>query len=182
MKANSTTQCGQSLYAAAWQHTGPGILVAMMFVVITSAAMFRERTAVAAIADVNARGGLDFDHGSGNLSPVQHLAVSHSVQLKLPLEHLRDSSGRMTPNGESLFRLLARRMKSLSLTIMLTAHSIDDAEFATTIAVLMMREVPLESTQLRISSDAIPTAGRTPADSVLTVTITRHETIDGDTR
>ena len=169
-----------SLYVIAWQYLGPGILVALMFVIVASTATFREQ---AGLADVNAHGGLVLDHGPGNLNPGRNRLIGHSVQLVLPLAHLRDSDGRLTPNGESLFSLLARRMKSLSLTIMLTAHSIDDAKFATTIAARMMREIPLDSSQLRISSDVLPTAGDTPDDAALaalSVTITRIETTDGD--
>ena len=180
MKSLNSIPPRPSLYAHAWQSVGPGMLVALMFVIVAAAAMFREQTAVAGISGVDIHGGLAFDHGLNSLHPGQNRLINHSVQLELPLENLRDSDGRLTPNGESLFLLLARRMKSLSLNIMFTAHSIDDARFATTIAALMMREVPLESTQLRISSDAIPTAGDTSGDSVLTVTITRHETVDGD--
>ena len=177
MKSLNSCLHRPSLYATPWQYVGPGILVVLMFVIVASTATFREP---AGLADVNAHGGLVLDHGTGNLNPGQNLLIGHSVQLVLPLAHLRDSDGRLTPNGESLFSLLARRMKSLSLTIMLTAHSIDDAKFATTIAASMMREIPLDSSLLRISSDALPTAGDTPDDATLSVTITRHETIDGD--
>jgi len=86
----------------------------------------------------------------------------------------------LTSNGESFFLLLARRMKSLSLNVMLTTNSIADAKFATTIAARMMREVSLESTQLRISMEGRMAGVHAQSDSLLTVTITRHETVDGD--
>lgn len=166
-----------SLYATAWQYVGPGILVALMFVIVASAATLREQ---AGIAGGNAHDRLVLNRGPGNLNPRQNPLIGHSVRLELPVEHLRASDGRLTPHGESLFSFLARRMKSRSLTIMLSAHSIDDAKFATTIAAHMMGEVPLEATQLRISSDALRTARDTPGNAVLSVTITRHETVDGE--
>ena len=180
MQTIDTVQQTRSLYAAAWQHVGPGILVAMMCLVMASAAMFREQTAVANMAGENADGGMNFDHGLDDSDLSRHLSINHTVRLTLPLKQLRDASGRMTPNGESLFLLLARRMKSLSLCVMLTTSSSDDAELAITIAGHMLREVPLESTQLRISS-AVAASSHDPAgDSVLTVTISRHETVTGD--
>lgn len=180
MKTIDTFRQTRSLYAAAWQHVGPGILVAMMCVVMASAAMFREQAAVANVTGENIDGDLVFDRRLSDSDLRQQLSINHSVRLTLPLTQLRDSSGRMTPNGESLFLLLARRMKSLSLSVMLTTNSIDDAEFAITIAGQMMCEVPLESTQLRISSDAATSSSDPARDSVLTVTITRHETVAGD--
>ena len=180
MKTSDTVQQTRSLYAAAWQHVGPGILVAMMCIVMASAAMFREQTVVAHMAGENADGGLVFDHGLDDSDLSKQLSISHSVRLAFPLKQLRDASGHMTPHGESLFLLLARRMKSLSLCVMLTTSSIDDAELAIMIAGHMLREVPLESTQLRISWDK-PASSHDPArDSVLTVTISRHETVAGD--
>jgi hypothetical protein len=180
MKTIDTFRPTRSLYAAAWQHAGPGMLVVMMCIVMASAAMFREQAAVANAAGVNAGGDLVFDHRLSDSDLRRQLSINHSVRLTLPLTQLRNSSGRVTPNGESLFLLLARRMKSLSLSIMLTANSTADAEFAVTIAGHMMREVPLESTQLRISSDEATLPDDPARDSVLTVTITRHETVDGD--
>ncbi|MEJ7590466.1 MAG: hypothetical protein WKF77_02885 [Planctomycetaceae bacterium] len=182
MKANSRSQRARSLYAAAWQYAGPGMLIVLMFVIVAAAAMFREQTAVANLAGAGAVGRLDFDDGSNDLDLRQRLSISHSVRLTLPLNQLRDSDGRMTPNGESLLLLLARRMKSLSLSVMLTINSMHDAEFAATIAAHMLRDASLKSTQLRISFDAIPTAVDASGDSVLTVTMTRHEMIDGDAK
>lgn len=180
MKRIDSFQQTQSLYSAAWQHVGPGILIAMMCIVMASAAMLRDQTAVANMAGETSDAGVVFDHGLNHSDWSQSLSISHTVQLTLPLTQLRDSDGRITPNGESLFLLLARRMKSLSLSVMLTASSIDDSRFAALIAAHMIREVPLRSTQLRISLN--PTASpRVPAgDSILTVTITRHETPAGD--
>jgi hypothetical protein len=180
MTVIDTLQQTRSLYTAAWQHVGPGILLAMMCVVVASAAMFREQTSVANMAGRNADGDLVFDQGLSDSDLRQHLSISHSVRLTLPLRQLRNSNGRITPNGESLFLLLARRMKSLSLSVVFTTNSIDDAEFAITIAAHMMREVPLQSTQLRICWDAASLPRDPAGDAILTVTITRHETVDGD--
>ncbi len=180
MKTVSTISRGKSPWAAAWQHVGSGILVAMMFVILASSAMLREHSALAGIAGGNADDGLFFRDRFNGFHPGQDASISHSVQLTLPLPHLRESDGRMTPNGESFFRLLARRMKSLSLCVMLTTSSIDDAEFATTIAAHMMSDVSLDSTQIRISSDGRSALSDTQRDAVLIVTITRQETLDGD--
>ncbi len=181
MTTHSRTQRARSSWAAAWQHAGPGILIVLMFLIVASAAMFREQTAVAAHM-AGAGADLVFDHGFNELDLRRHLSTSHSVRLTLPLNQLRDSDGRMTPKGESLLLLLARRMKSLSLSVMLTANSMQDAEFAVTIAAHMLRDVTLESTQVRIRFEPLPTAGDASGDAVLTVTMTRHEEIDGDAR
>ena len=97
------------------------------------------------------------------------------------MQQLRDAEGRLTSNGESFFLLLARRMKSLSFSVMLTTNSIADAKFATIIAARMMREVSLESTQLKISIEGRMASVDAQSDSLLTVTIAQHETVDGDT-
>ena len=182
MKLLDSIQQPSTLYATTWQSVGPGILVALMFVIVASAAMFREQSAVAGSADRKMRGGAIFDRELKGLNLGDNLAVSHGVQFQLPLAHLRDPNGRLTPNGDSLFRLLARRMKSLSLTSMLTAHSIEDAKFATTLATQMFREVSLEATQVRISFSPVSMAGAPACDPVLTLTITRHETLKGDAK
>ena len=105
-----------------------------------------------------------------------------SVQLALPVANLRDPGGDLTPSGESFFLLLARRMKSLSLSVSLTSSSPSDTAFTATIAARMMRETPLESTQLCLSADGQETSARTLADPVLTITITRQDTIAGDNK
>jgi len=179
MKIMSTTQRGQSLCAVGWQHVGSGIVVALMFLIIASAAMIREQSAASA-AGIRSRDGQVFDHGLNDLKAGKNRSISHSVRLALSLQQLRDAEGRLTSNGESFFLLLARRMKSLSLNVMLTTNSIADAKFATTIAARMMREVSLESTQLRISMEGRMAGVHAQSDSLLTVTITRHETVDGD--
>ncbi len=180
MKIMITPQRGQSLYAAGWQHVGSGIVVALMFVIIASAAMFREQRAAGA-SGIMSREGQFFDDGLNDLRAGKNRAISHSVRLALPMQQLRDAEGRLTSNGESFFLLLARRMKSLSFSVMLTTNSIADAKFATIIAARMMREVSLESTQLKISIEGRMASVDAQSDSLLTVTIAQHETVDGDT-
>jgi hypothetical protein len=157
----------------------PGILVAMMFVVLASAPIVREQTSAAGLVRAMNNDGFVVDRKLSDLIPCANCPVSHSVHLKLPLEQLRDTEGRITPNGESFFLLLARRMKSLSLSIRLTASSFDDAEFSTTIAARMMNEVALKSTQIRIGMLNPAASGDIPGNAMLTVTITRFEAVSG---
>ncbi len=170
----------QSLYNTAWQRMAPGILVAMMFVLLASAPIICEQSSVAGLECAMNHDGLAVERRLSDLIPDAHCPVSHSVHLKLPLEKLRDTEGRMTPNGESFFLLLARRMKSLSLCIRLTASSFEDAEFTTAIAARMMNEVALESTQISISIlNHAASSDHIPKGAMLTLTITRFEAING---
>ena len=157
----------------------PGILVAMMFVLVASAPIIRDQSSVAGLVRAMNHDGLVVERRLSDLIPCTNCPVSHSVHLKLPLEQLRDAEGRITPNGESFFLLLARRMKSLSLRIRLTASSFDDAGFATAIAARMMNEVVLESTQVRISMLNPAADGDILKAAMLTVTITRFEAVSG---
>lgn len=171
----------QSLYSNAWQRMAPGILVAMMFVLTASAPITREPSFVSGLVHVMNHDGLVVERQWSDLIPDANCPVSHSVHFKLPLEQLRDTQGQVTPNGESFFLLLARRMKSLSLCIRLTARSFEDAEFATAIAARMMNEAELESTQIRISIlNPAASSDDIPENAMLTVTVTRFEAISGD--
>lgn len=158
----------------------PGILVAMMFVVVASAPIMREQTSTAGLVRAMNHDGLVVDRRLSQLIPCTNCPVSHTVHLKLPLRQLRDAEGQITPNGESFFLLLARRMKSLSLSIRFTAGSFDDAEFATAIAARMMNKVALESTQIRIGMLNPASSSDIPKEAMLTVTVTRFEAVSGD--
>ena len=179
MKTMSTIRHGQSLYATRWQHVGSGIVVTLMFVITTSAAWHREQVATSAAPTIS-RDGPIFDHGLNDFKVGRNRSISHSVRLALPLQQLRDAEGQLTSNGESFFLLLARRMKSLSLSVMITTNSVADAEFATTIAARMLRVVSLKSTQLRIRMEGRMEGVQTQGNSLVTIAITRHETVDGD--
>lgn len=44
MQTHNKSSQTAALYSAAWRHTGPGILIALLFVVITSATMLRDQS------------------------------------------------------------------------------------------------------------------------------------------
>ncbi|MDA1232232.1 MAG: hypothetical protein O2856_15770 [Planctomycetota bacterium] len=178
MKTQNTTFNTPSLYGAAWQQIAPGVLIALMFTIIASATMIHAQSPVNASAEIfhgnpaSSRSLADLMTDSGN-------SVAQSVRVELPMHQLRDADGRLTTSGESLFMLLARRIKSLSLDVMLTADSLPDAEFAAVIAARMMSESNLESTQLRIGVNDGSIDPNSANNSLLVVTITMHETTAG---
>lgn len=160
MDSSENSHLCRSRYSAAWKPVGTGILVTLMFLIWSAAGhshappLIQQQTPEESLKRLSANA--DF-------------SAHRSVQFQLPLSSLRDAHGSLTPNGESFFLLLARRMKSLSLDVTLTSSSLADTNFLVTIAARMMRETPLESTQLSISAD-----GETVnSDPTLTVTITR---------
>ena len=164
-----------TLYTIAWQSVGPGVLIAVMFVIASAASMNTEQTAAAGQPRITTRDGVLHDGWSDDLIPDAGSPVRHTVQLRLPLRQLRNFDGRISPNGESFFLLLARRMKSLSLNMVLTADSLDNAEFATAISARILEEIELESTQIRISLQSPLTRAVDPAEEMLILTITRRE-------
>ena len=164
-----------TLYTIAWQSVGPGVLIAVMFVIASAASMNTEQTAAAGQPRITTRDGVLHDGWSDDLIPDAGSPVRHTVQLRLPLRQLRNFDGRISPNGESFFLLLARRMKSLSLNMVLTADSLDNAEFATAISARILEEIELESTQIRISLRSPLTRAVDPAEEMLILTITRRE-------
>ncbi|MCA9012244.1 MAG: hypothetical protein KDB01_20970 [Planctomycetaceae bacterium] len=163
------------LYTIAWQTVGPGVLIAVMFVIATAAATNTEQTAVAGLPRIATRDRVLLDGWSEDLLPDANSPVCHSVQLRLALRQLRNADGTISPNCESFFRLLARRMKSLSLSIRLTADSLDNAKFAAAISARIMDEMELDSRQIRIALRS-PAAGEIdPPEEMLILTITRRE-------
>jgi hypothetical protein len=179
MQTNNKIPQAQKTYAAAWRHTGPGILIALMFVIIASATMLRDQS-VANASDKNQNSDLPLDQRISDLLSSPGNSVLHTVRLELPMQQLRDANGDMTSNGKSLFMLLARRAKSLSLNVTLTTNSNRDAEFAASIAARMMSNVSLQSTQLRIGVEEQQTNSHSIHESILTVTITMCAAIDGE--
>ena len=159
----------------AWQSGGPGVLIAVMFVIAAASLMNIEQTTVAGQPGITTRDGVMYDGWSDDLIPDAGSPVHHSVVIRLPLNLLRGSDGRITPNGESFFRMLARRMSSLSLNIVLTADSLGNAEFATAISTRMMDETELESTQIRVSLECPLIRAADPREDMLLLTITRQE-------
>lgn len=179
MNPHSKTKHLQNLYAAAWRQTGPGILIALMFVMIASAIMSNEQS--------RANGSNTKQHGTPPLN--QQLSdllfantapATHTIRLELPIQQLRDADGEITSNCTSLFTLLARRAKSLSLTVTLTTDSYNDAKFAVAIAARMMNEVSLEATQIRIGVDEQAINAQSTKTSVLTVNVAMREVIGKD--
>lgn len=164
-----------TLYSSAWLSAGPGVLIAIMFVIATAASMNSEQTAAAGQPRITTRDGVMHDGWLDDLIPDVGCPVRHTVQLRLPLKQLRNIDGRITPNGESFFLLLARQMKSQSLNIKLTADSLDNVEFATAISACMMEEIELESTQIRISLQSPIARAADPPEEMLILTITRQE-------
>ena len=179
MKSIRSMQESQSLYTTAWKTIGPGLLIAVMFVIAASGSMMREQTMVADLVSLNTHGGSADHRRLCDWISDANGPVSHSVVLKLPLAQLRDTDGQLTPRGESFFLLLARRMKSLSLSVMLTTDSMTDVEFVSSIAARMLHELSLKSTQVRVGVADVPTTAD-GLNAQLTVTITRYETSDGD--
>jgi len=180
MKNIKSDRMSQSLYTAAWKHLGPGVLIALMFVIVTFTVMLREQTSVAGLTHQNNREGLTVEQCIKELMTGPDSHVIHSVEMTLPIDHLRSAEGKITPNAESFFLVLARRMKTLSLNIKLTADSLDDVSFLSAIATRMLGEVSLESTQIRIGvADRTKNAGM-EHDAAVTVTIMRYESVAGD--
>lgn len=177
MNTQDTTSQTQSLYGAAWQQIAPGVLIALMFT-IASAAMIHAHSPVNASAE-SFHGNPASSPGLADLITDPRNSIAHSVRIELPMEQLRDADGRLATSGESLFMLLARRIKSLSLDVMLTADSIPNAEFAAVIAARMMTEANLDAAQLRIGIHERSTDLNSANDSLLVVIITMHETIAG---
>ncbi len=168
-----------AVYAAAWRQTGPGLLIALMFVIIASAAMLRDQSAANA-SNINRSPELPIEQRLSNLLSGPGNSVFNTVRLELPIAQLRDADGQMTSNGKTLFMLRGRRAKSLSLNITLTTNSIQDAEFAAVIAARMMSDVSLKSEQLRIGVEEQQTDMNSVRESMLTVTITMCAAIDGE--
>ncbi len=179
MTNRNATQTKRSLYAAAWRQTGPGVLIALMFVIIASATMLRDQSAANA-SNKNRNPDLLTEQRLSNLLSGPGNSVFNTVRLELPLAQLRDINDQLTPNGKTLFMLLWRRAKSLSLNITLTTNSFRDAEFAAMIAARMMSNVSLQSEQLRIGVEEQQTDMNSVRESILTVTITMCAAIDGD--
>ena len=175
----NATQTNRSLYAAGWRHTGPGILIALMFVIIASATMLREQSAANA-SNVNRNPSRPIEQQLSDLLSGPENSVFNTVRLELSISQLRDADGEMTSNGKTLFMLLGRRAKSLSLDITLTTNSIRDAEFAAMIAARMMSDVSLQPDQLRIGFEEQKTSNNLVSESILTVTITICAAIDGE--
>lgn len=164
-----------TLYTIAWQSVGPGVLIVAMFVIAAAAATNTEQTAAAGLPRITTPDRVMHDGWSDDLLPDAGSPVRHSVQLRLPLRQLRHVDGAISPNGESFFRLLARRMKVLSLSIKLTADSLDNAKFAAAISARIMDETELDSRQIRIGLQS-PIAGEIePLEEMLILTITRRE-------
>jgi hypothetical protein len=151
-----------------------------MFVIVVFTLMLREQASVAGLVHPQKHDGFTVDRITKELMAGLDSRVSHSVEMKLPIEQLRDAEGKITPNGESFFLLLARRTKSLSLNFMLKADSVDDVEFLTAIAARMLHEVALETTQIRVGMADRPTVADGRHVRGVTVTITRLETVVGD--
>lgn len=179
MPTNNKIPQTSAIYTSAWLHTAPGILIAMMFVIIASATMLRDQS-VANASNTNPNPDLPLEQQLGDLLSSPMNSVFHTVRLELPIQQLRDTDGEMTSNGKTLFMLLGRRAKSLSLNITLTTNSFRDAEFAAMIAARMMRDVSLQSEQLRIGVEEQQTDMNSVRDSILTVTITMCAAIDGE--
>lgn len=169
-----------SLYATAWHHTGPGVFVAMMYVIVASAGLLSDQTSAVGLPDPAEREGMMRHEMLSHLIPDTDSAVSHSVRLQIPLAQLRAAHGNITPNGESFFLLLARRMKSQSLNLVLAADSPVNAEFAATISAMMMKRVELEATQIRIRLNSPAREIHNLPEPRLILTITRQE-FAGDT-
>ena len=164
-----------TLYDVAWRSAGPGVLIAVMFAVAAAAAMNVEHTSASGQLRFTNRDGVLHAGWSDDLIPDADSPVRHSAQLRLPLRQLRNIDGRMTPNGESFFLLLARQMKSQSLNIVLTVDSLDRSEFAAMIAARVMDEIQLESTQIRISQRSSAAGEIDLREERMTLTITRQE-------
>lgn len=179
MPTNNKIPQTSAIYTSAWLHTAPGILIAMMFVTLASATMLRDQS-VANASNTNPNPDLPLEQQLGDLLSSPMNSVFHTVRLELPIQQLRDTDGEMTSNGKTLFMLLGRRAKSLSLNITLTTNSFRDAEFAAMIAARMMRDVSLQSEQLRIGVEEQQTDMNSVRDSILTVTITMGAAIDGE--
>lgn len=178
MKTQNTTFSPQSLYRGAWRQTGPGVLMILLFIIIASTTMIRAQSPMNAPAR-DLHGHSESRQRLADLMKDHGNSVAHSVRVELPMHELRDADGQLTTSGESLFMLLARRIKSLSLDVTLTANSLQDAEFAAVIAARMMTESNLESTRLRIGVHEVSTDPNSANDSLLVVTITMHETTAG---
>ncbi|HRA87337.1 MAG TPA: hypothetical protein PK992_04690 [Planctomycetaceae bacterium] len=170
MNIPANRQLPRSLYAAAWKPVGSGIVVAIMFLVHIASSY---SDAFETSSQATSQKCLEL------LEANYDFPTHRSVQLQLPVASLRDNNGLLTANAESFLRLLSRRMKSLSLKVRLTSDSAD-TEFSATIAATMMRETPLDSTQLSISDDGDEMHGSTRSDKVLTITITRLEPDEGE--
>jgi hypothetical protein len=178
MQKNQIVSRSHAIYTAAWRQSGPGILIALMFIIIASATMLREQSAAQA-SHTSRNSALPLEKQLSNLLLSRTNAVFHTVRLELPMQQLRDSDGEITPNGESLFSLLARRARSRSLNITFTTNSLRDAEFAATIAARMMGDVSLQTDQLRIGVEE-QTDSHPVQKSILIVTITMRAAIDGE--
>ncbi len=175
----NATQAEQSLYATAWRHTGPGLLIALMFVIVAAATMLREQSA-ANESNISHDSNLSTEQRLNNLLSGPETSVCNSMRLELPIEQLRDADGQITPKGRTLFMLLGRRAQSLSLNITLTTYSLQDAAFATVIAANMMKNVSLKSEQLKISVEKQPADKNPVRSAMLTVTITMLPAIVGE--
>ena len=173
------TRANQSLYAAAWRHTGPGVLIALMFVIIAAETMLREQSSANA-SNRNRIPDLSIEQQLSDLLSGPENSVCNTVRLELPITQLRGADGQITSNGRTLFMLLGRRAKSLSLNITLTTNSLQDAEFATVIATSMMNNVSLQSEQLKISVEEQPADKNSVRESMLIVAITMCPAIVGE--
>ena len=166
-------------YAVAWRHAGPGVLIALLFVIIASATMLRDQSVAYASSSIR-NPDLPIELRLSDLLSGQSNSVFHTVRLALPMQQLRDADGEMTSNAKSLFMLIARRAKSLSLNVTLITNSNQDADFAAAIAARMMCDALLQSEQLRISVDEQQTDSNSVQESMLAVTITMCAATDGD--
>lgn len=178
MQTNNKFLQTSAIYAVAWRHTGPGILIALMFVIIASATMLRDQS-VANASSTYRNPDLPVEQRLSDLFSGHSNSVIHTVRLELPIHQLRDADGEMTSNAKSMFILLARRAKQLSLNVTLKTNSNRDAEFAALIAARMMSDVSLRSEQLRIGVEEQQTDSNPVHESILTVTITMCAAIDG---
>lgn len=159
------------MYSAAWRHTGPGILIALLFVVIASATMLRDQS-IANASNIIQKQDIPIEQRLDDLLAGRADTIFYSVRLELPMQQLLDADGDITSNAKSLFMLLARRAKSLSLNLALTTNSTQDVGFAAKIAADMMSDGSLQSEQLRIGVEERRTNGDSVHESFLTVSIT----------
>jgi hypothetical protein len=179
MQTNNKSSQTSFVYATAWQHTGPGILIALLFVIIASATMLRDQAAANALS-IDRNSDLPIEQRLNDLLSGQMDSVSYAARLELPMQQLQDADGDITSNARSLFMLLARRAKSLSLNVTLTTNSMHNVGFAAKIAARMMSDASLQSRQLRIGIEEQLTDSNTVHESILTVTITMCAAIDGE--
>ena len=171
MQTNNKSSQTAVLYSAAWRHTGPAILIALLFVVMTSATMLRDQS-IANASNKIRKHDITIEQRVNDLLAGRGDTIFSSMRVELPMQQLRDVDGDVTSNAKSLFMLLARRAKSLSLNVSLTTDSIQNVGFVAKIAAHMMRDVSLQSEQLRIGVEERLTDGGSVQESFLTVSIT----------